>query len=112
MQIRLMCRESCRPTNSHEVPASTDFHMPSPELTLPRHVCSPPPANTTLASLGATATAPIEPPKNPSLTFFQFLPASVVFQTPPPVPPNQNVSRCPRTPVTAPTRPPRNGPIS
>ena len=36
---------------------------------------------------GATATAPIEPPKNLSEMFFQLLPPSAVFQTPPPVAP-------------------------
>jgi hypothetical protein len=39
------------------------------------------------SSLGATATAPIVPPKYLSEIFFQLLPPSVVFQTPPPVAP-------------------------
>ena len=37
--------------------------------------------------LGATATEPIDPPKNLSEIFIQLLPPSVVFQTPPPVDP-------------------------
>ena len=46
------------------------------------------PTYTTLASEGATATAPTDPVlKNPSDTFFQLIPASSVFQTPPPVVP-------------------------
>jgi hypothetical protein len=40
-----------------------------------------------LGSDGATATAPIEPPKKPSETFFQLSPPSIVFHTPPPVAP-------------------------
>ena len=68
-------------------PPSVDFHTPSPCDTLPRTVISPPPTYTTLGSDGATATAPIEPPKVPSLMFFQLSPPSVVFHTPPPVEP-------------------------
>jgi len=41
----------------------------------------------TLSLEGATSTAPIELPKYLSEIFFQLLPASVVFQTPPPVAP-------------------------
>jgi hypothetical protein len=40
-----------------------------------------------LGSEGATATAPIAPPKKPSETLTQVLPASLVFHTPPPVAP-------------------------
>jgi hypothetical protein len=40
-----------------------------------------------LGSHSDTATAPIEPPKKPSETFFQLRPPSVVFHTPPPVEP-------------------------
>src|SRR5436189_35966 len=48
---------------------------------------SPPPAYTTFGSPSDTATAPIEPPKKPSETFFHVSPPSSVFHTPPPVPP-------------------------
>jgi hypothetical protein len=40
-----------------------------------------------LVSDSATATAPIEPPKKPSEMLRQLEPASVLFQTPPPVAP-------------------------
>jgi len=41
-----------------------------------------------LGSLPATASAPIEPMRIlPSVMFFQVIPASSVFQTPPPVAP-------------------------
>ena len=36
-------------------------------------------------SLSETATAPMDPPKNPSETDFQVCPELVVFQIPPPV---------------------------
>ena len=49
---------------------------------------SPIPTYTTLGSDSATATAPTEPvPSWPSETLSQRMPPSVVFQTPPPVPP-------------------------
>lgn len=57
------------------------------------------------------STAPMLPPKKPSLMFFQFWPASSVFQTPPPVVPMRNVCVSSAIPVTAVERPPRKGPI-
>src|ERR1700675_1481403 len=42
---------------------------------------------------------------------FQEAPASVLFHTPPATPPKYQVSGSPGTPLTATTRPPRNGPI-
>src|SRR5450631_1696317 len=42
---------------------------------------------------------------------FQEAPTSVVFHTPPATPPKYQVSGSPGTPLTATTRPPRNGPI-
>ncbi len=59
----------------------------------------------------ATAIAPMVAVwKKPSETFFQVVPASVVFQTPPPVAPIQKVVGWAGWPATAVTRPPRNGP--
>ena len=73
---------------SSVLPASVDFHIPSPCETLPRTVSSPlADVDDVRIGLGATATAPIEPPKKPSETFFHVWPPSVVFQTPPPVEP-------------------------
>jgi hypothetical protein len=42
--MRVMCRESARPARFQVLPASVDFHMPSPSETLPRTVSSPVPA--------------------------------------------------------------------
>src|ERR1700686_5334922 len=42
---------------------------------------------------------------------FQEAPTSVLFHTPPATPPKYQVSGSPGTPLTATTRPPRNGPI-
>ena len=56
------------------------------------------------------STAPIEPPKKPSLMFLQDMPASSVFQTPPPVEPTRNMCGWAVKPATAVDRPPRNGP--
>ena len=50
---------------------------------LPFILTSPVPAYTMAGSEGATATAPIVPPKKPSDTGFHVCPPSVVFQTPP-----------------------------
>ena len=61
--------------------------MPSPCETLPRTVFSPPPTYTTFGSHSDTATAPIDPPKEPSLILSHERPALVVFQTPPPAAP-------------------------
>src|SRR5579863_10583170 len=47
----------------------------------------------------------------PSKTGFHEAPTSVLFHTPPPTPPKYQVAGSPGTPVTATTRPPRNGPI-
>jgi hypothetical protein len=62
--------------------------MPRPIDTLLRIFDDPVPAQTTLGSLSATSTAPIEATeKKPSETLVHEWPASVVFQTPPPVEP-------------------------
>src|SRR5205823_9305415 len=42
---------------------------------------------------------------------FHVAPTSVLFQTPPATPPKYQVVGSPGTPLTATTRPPRNGPI-
>src|SRR5580692_7797774 len=47
----------------------------------------------------------------PSKTGFHEAPTSVLFHTPPPTPPKYQVAGSPGTPLTATTRPPRNGPI-
>ena len=73
----------------HVLPASVERYTPSPwEVATPRTACSPIPTYTTLGSDSDTAIAPTDPVlKNPSDTLRHVVPASVVFQTPPPVPP-------------------------
>src|SRR5215475_163538 len=65
----------------------------------------------TLWSESATAMAPMEAIFWSSNTGCQVLPALVLFHTPPATPPKYQVLGSPGTPVTATTRPPRNGPI-
>src|SRR4029077_2168960 len=73
---------------------------------------SPPPTYTTSGDDGATAIAPIVPPKDLSVTGAHDSPAVADLCTPPPVIPCQNsLGRC-GFPVTATDRPPRKGPSS
>src|SRR5665647_980842 len=85
--IRIICLELSSPIWFQFLPPSSLRHMPCPSLTLLRRVVSPSPTYKTEELDGATATLPIEPPKNLSEMFFQLLPPSCVFQTPPPVAP-------------------------
>src|SRR5277367_5855376 len=78
---------------------------------LPRGQASPVPTYTTLWSESATAMAPIEEIFCSSNMGFQDAPASMLFHTPPATPPKYQVEGSPGTPLTATTRPPRNGPI-
>ena len=61
---------------------------------------------------GATAIAPMVPPKNLSVTGAQDIPPSVVLKTPPPVVPIQYSFGRFAEPATATERPPRYGPSS
>ena len=87
MRTRVMWCASSRPIWRHVRPASSERHMPSPWPTLPRTVFSPPPTYTTFGSHSLTATAPMEPPKKPSVTLDQDSPWSSLFHTPPPAAP-------------------------
>jgi hypothetical protein len=70
--------------------------MPRPIDALLRIVEEPVPAYTTFGSDSETSTAPSEAAaKKPSDTLTQICPASVVFQTPPPVDPQSPWSRAP-----------------
>src|SRR5512146_3460486 len=83
-------RVSPRPRNVHVLPPSVVFHTPSPCETLPRIGYSPPPTYTTSGADGATAIAPIVPPKYLSLTGAHEWPELIDLNTPPPVVPSQN----------------------
>src|SRR4051812_34153386 len=107
-----ICLVSARPMNDHVFPPSVVFHTPSPCETLPRIGYSPPPTYTTSGAEGATAIAPIVPPKYLSLTGAHDWPALIDLNTPPPVVPNQNSSGRDGFPVAVTDRPPRYGPIS
>src|SRR5580704_3510269 len=78
---------------------------------LPRGHASPVPTYRTFLSESATAIAPIEAIFWSSNTGFHEAPTSVLFHTPPATAPKYQVLGSPGTPVTATTRPPRNGPI-
>ena len=107
-----ICLVSLSPMYVHVLPPSIVFHTPSPCATLPRIGYSPPPTYTTSGAEGATAIAPIVPPKYLSVTGAQDSPPFTDLNTPPPVVPIQNsLGRC-GFPVTATDRPPRNGPSS
>ena len=87
-RMRTICRPSFNPRFFQLFPASSLRHMPpNPSETFPRMVFSPSPTYTTLSSEGANATEPMVLPKYLSEMFFQLLPPSIVFQTPPPVAP-------------------------
>src|SRR4051812_2583596 len=98
--------------NAHVLPPSVVFHTPSPCDTLPRIGYSPPPTYTTSGALGATATAPMVPPKYLSVIGAHDCPALIDLNTPPPVVPIQNSSGRDGLPVAVTDRPPRNGPTS
>src|SRR3954471_12214585 len=107
-----ICRVSPRPMKLHVFPPSVVFQTPSPCETLPRSGYSPPPTYTTSGADGATATAPIVPPKYLSVTGAHDSPAFTDLNTPPPVVPSQNSLGRDGLPVTATERPPRYGPSS
>src|SRR6478672_8881597 len=86
-RTREICRVSLRPSDVHVLPASVDFHTPSPCETLPRIGYSPPPTYTTSGFDGDTAMPPMVPPKYLSVTAAHDSPPSSVLNTPPPVVP-------------------------
>src|SRR3954464_1458529 len=86
-RTRAMCRVASRPSDVQVLPASVDFHTPSPCETLPRIGYSPPPTYTTSGFEGATATAPMVPPKYLSVIGAQDWPPSSDLNTPPPTVP-------------------------
>src|SRR4051794_17917621 len=105
-------RVSLSPMDVQVLPPSVVFHTPSPWETFPRSGYSPPPTYTTSGADGATAIAPIVPPKYLSVTGAHDSPAFTDLKTPPPVVPIQNSLGRDGLPVTATARPPRNGPSS
>jgi hypothetical protein len=107
---RAICPASGSPAKRHERPPSVERQTPWPGEVLPRMSAEPVPTQTTFGSESATSTAPTEPPKKPSLTLRHDVPASSVFQTPPPVAPMKKVCGSPAIPATAVERPPRKGP--
>src|SRR5687767_8040595 len=92
-------------------PPSVVLYAPSPCMMLPRNCTSPMPTYTTS---GFCSHTPIEPTdelvKWRSLMARQVVPPSVVFQTPPPVAPNQYSLGRLELPDAAIDRPPRTGP--
>src|SRR5581483_6751380 len=87
--------------------------MPSPITSLSRIAhASPVPAHTTLASDGATASAPIAATGIESDTGFHRMPPSVVFHTPPDAAPAYYVKGSPATPATDAIRLPTTGPTN
>src|SRR6185436_17110691 len=81
-------------------------------MMLPRMQDSPMPIHTVSGLESDTATAPTEElVMSPSVTALQLLPASVVFQRPPPTAPKYASRGRPFTPDTAIERPPRAGPM-
>src|SRR3954462_6644617 len=102
-----ICRVSPRPMKLHVFPPSVVFQTPSPCETLPRSGYSPPPTYTTSGADGATATAPMVPPKYLSVTGAHDSPAFTDLNTPPPVVPSQNSLGRDGLPATETDRPPR-----
>src|SRR5438105_2283382 len=102
-----ICLVSLSPMYVHVFPPSVVFQTPSPCETLPRIAYSPPPTYTTSGAEGATAIAPIVPPKYLSVTGAHDCPALIDLKTPPPVVPIQNSSEREGLPVAATERPPR-----
>src|SRR5882762_8945429 len=81
-------------------------------MMLPRMHDSPIPMNTSSGRDSETATAPTDELLIwPSVTGAHFMPASVVFQRPPPTAPKYASLGRPLTPDTAIDRPPRSGPM-
>src|SRR5229473_3266868 len=81
-------------------------------MMLPRMHDSPMPMKTVSGRDSETATAPTDELLIwPSVTGAHFMPASVVFQRPPPTAPKYASFGRPFTPDTAIDRPPRSGPM-
>src|SRR5436305_13077111 len=87
-----ICRVSRRPMYAQVLPPSVVFQTPSPCETLPRMGYSPPPTYTTSGADGATAIAPMVPPKYLPVTGAHDWPAVTDLNTPPPVVAIQNSS--------------------
>src|SRR6476661_6484688 len=102
-----ICFVFSRPSDVQGLPPSVVFHTPSPCETLPRIGNSPPPTYTTSGADGATAIAPIVPPKYLSVTGAHDWPALIDLKTPPPVVPIQNSSGRDGLPAPATDLPPR-----
>ena len=66
----------------HVLAASLLSHTPSPGAVLPRMSVSPPPTQTMSGFEAATPIEPTVPPKYLSVTGCQFMPPSVVLNTP------------------------------
>src|SRR6187551_535339 len=108
MTMSAICFVSFSPMYVQVFPPSVVFHTPSPCETLPRSGYSPPPTYTTSGADGATAIAPIVPPKYLSVTGAHDWPALIDLKTPPPVVPIQNSFGRDGFPLAATERPPRN----
>src|SRR5687767_837615 len=108
MRILEIASDAPKPTCVHFFPASVDLYTPSPGRMLRRMHDSPMPMNTTSGLDSDTATAPTDELLIcPSVTGAHVLPASIVFQSPPPTAPNYASRGRPFTPETAIDRPPR-----
>src|ERR1044072_6462936 len=87
-RIVAICPALRRPRNFQVLPASLERQMPRPMETLVRILDDPVPTDTMLGCESAPSPVPIEPSgMNASETFINVAPASIVFQTPPPVEP-------------------------
>ncbi len=71
------------PDRAQVLPASVDLYMPQPIEMCERMNGSPVPTQTTLGSLGATVTEPIDETTSWSNIGAQCTPPSVVFHRPP-----------------------------
>src|SRR3982751_5351967 len=96
-----ICRVSPRPMKLHVFPPSVVFQTPPPWETLPPSGYPPPPTYTTSGADGATATAPMVPPKYLSVTGAHDSPALIDLKTPPPGVPIQHSLGRIGLPVTA-----------
>src|SRR5688572_10111108 len=83
MTMREMRPVLSRPARVHVLPASVDLNIPHPTEMLLRMNGSPVPAHTTLASLGAVASAPTDDTGWPSNIGFQWTPPSSDLKMPP-----------------------------
>ncbi len=81
--MRAIVRVPSRPTCFHVEPPLVERHTPLPHCELFRSFASPVPTHTTLESLGATATAPMEATGWSAKTASKVAPSFVVFITPP-----------------------------